>query len=237
MPPYSPDKDSLRATLPAELGHLPENAIVPVKLLEIIDWSKSRRTPEVTASAHDALDLVDTQERRAGFLPVLQDSTTTSHKVENVSDAPTTLSSTERQSSKLQTFKSKVFCSAADLIASVKERQERRQCPDAEKAQSNEGRMVSNECTSCFDEISKKDSITLSCNHAYCKTCLATMVMTSVQHESAYPPKCCLAEVPLQTILVSLDSTQRVLFKNKAAEYAIPINNRWCVNTIPRGIY
>jgi hypothetical protein len=45
--------------------------------------------------------------------------------------------------------------------------------------------------------------------------------------ESLFPPKCCLTEIPLKTVLYSLDEEQRNNYKLKAAEWAQPAENRW----------
>ena len=72
----------------------------------------------------------------------------------------------------------------------------------------------------------------LSCSHYYCARCLRILILTSIQAENTYPPKCCLTEIPPATIIIPLDKSQREQYKQKAAEYSIPANRRWyCPNT------
>jgi hypothetical protein len=55
--------------------------------------------------------------------------------------------------------------------------------------------------------------------------------MTALQTESAFPPKCCLSEIPIATIIIPLDKKQQELYKAKAAEYSIPASRRWSAST------
>lgn len=83
------------------------------------------------------------------------------------------------------------------------------------------------ECISCFDDFSKADLVHLTCSHDYCKPCLHEVILTAMKTESAFPPKCCLTEIPLKTVLVCLNGKQRDEYKEKSAEYAIPAGHRW----------
>jgi hypothetical protein len=88
------------------------------------------------------------------------------------------------------------------------------------------------ECTSCFDDIPIKKATKLPCSHSYCAECLRNLVTTAMTTESSFPPKCCLSPIPLQTALLALNSKQRLTYKEKAAEYAVPAQERWyCPNT------
>ncbi|KIW15066.1 hypothetical protein PV08_07853 [Exophiala spinifera] len=87
------------------------------------------------------------------------------------------------------------------------------------------------ECTGCFEEFRSAETTKLPCGHSYCKACLTTLIMTALQNESNYPPKCCLSEIPLSVALQPLDAKQQKMYKNKAAEYSIPAQERWyCPN-------
>jgi hypothetical protein len=88
------------------------------------------------------------------------------------------------------------------------------------------------ECTSCFEEFPEGHTIRVPCRHTYCKPCLTSLVITALQNEASYPPKCCLTEIPPQTSLLPLDNRQRELYKEKVAEFAIPSQERrYCPNT------
>ena len=67
----------------------------------------------------------------------------------------------------------------------------------------------------------------LNCKHGYCRPCFVQLVTTAMQTESNFPPKCCLLEIKLSTILYALNSEQREQYKLKAAEWAQPAGNRW----------
>jgi len=83
------------------------------------------------------------------------------------------------------------------------------------------------ECISCFDECAKADLVRLACSHNYCKQCARELILNATKTESAFPPKCCLTEIPFKTVLGCLDNKQRDEYKGKAAEYAIPAGHRW----------
>ncbi|KAJ4677095.1 hypothetical protein HRR93_003364 [Exophiala dermatitidis] len=88
------------------------------------------------------------------------------------------------------------------------------------------------ECTGCFEEISPSETAKLPCTHHYCKECLTTLIITALQNEATFPPKCCLTAIPLKTVLLHLTKEQRQTYKEKAAEYAIPPQERlYCPNT------
>jgi hypothetical protein len=90
----------------------------------------------------------------------------------------------------------------------------------------------STECTSCFDEIPLQKAKKLPCSHSYCAECLRNLVTTAMTTESSFPPKCCLSPIPLHVALLALNSKQRLIYKEKAAEYAVPAQERWyCPNT------
>ncbi|KAL2404685.1 hypothetical protein ABEF93_006890 [Exophiala dermatitidis] len=88
------------------------------------------------------------------------------------------------------------------------------------------------ECTGCFEEIPPSETAKLPCTHHYCKECLTTLITTALQNEATFPPKCCLTAIPLKTVLLHLTKEQRQTYKEKAAEYAIPPQERlYCPNT------
>jgi hypothetical protein len=92
----------------------------------------------------------------------------------------------------------------------------------------NEQRLIlDSECVSCLEDLPKSDLTPLSCTHSYCKPCLTTLITIAMQTESLFPPKCCLTEIPLKTVLYALDNEQRSSFKQKAAEWAQPTEKRW----------
>lgn len=80
---------------------------------------------------------------------------------------------------------------------------------------------INGECISCFDEYPLTELTNLDCSHTYCKACLHEVVLNAMKTESAFPPKCCLTEIPLKMALSCLDSKQRAEYKDKSAEYSV----------------
>ena len=91
------------------------------------------------------------------------------------------------------------------------------------------------ECISCFDEIPKEDAVSLACQHPYCSPCFSKLVSTATQNENLFPPKCCLQEVPRQTIQAFLPSSEYDQFMLKAQEYTIPAADRWFCPSVQCG--
>ena len=88
------------------------------------------------------------------------------------------------------------------------------------------------ECTGCFEDIPGATAISLPCRHSYCHPCFEQLVSTSIQHEVNFPPKCCLTEIPKKTIRDNLPRQTRIIFDEKALEYAVPAGNRYyCVSS------
>jgi hypothetical protein len=73
---------------------------------------------------------------------------------------------------------------------------------------------------------------TLRCEHRYCHPCFSKLVSISMKHENIFPPKCCLGEIPIKTILTNLSRVQVDEYKLKEEEYSTPVANRWyCPST------
>lgn len=96
------------------------------------------------------------------------------------------------------------------------------------------------ECISCFDDLPLNELVLLDCSHHYCKTCFVQLVTTSLGNGSQFPPKCCLSEIPLKTIVTSISPELLDVYREKAAEYRTPAGERWycpsptCSRFIPR---
>ena len=83
------------------------------------------------------------------------------------------------------------------------------------------------DCTSCFDEVPRKKAINLPCRHEYCSGCFAQLIVTAMQQEETFPPRCCLQEIPRKTIRGVLSTKQLADFELKALEYAVAVTNRY----------
>ena len=88
------------------------------------------------------------------------------------------------------------------------------------------------ECTSCFDEIAHHDAVDgLPCRHRYCRPCFAQLVNTAILSEETFPPKCCLAEIPMAVMRKNLPPEELSKFDEKSLEYAVPLANRfYCID-------
>ncbi|KAH0606040.1 uncharacterized protein H6S33_004497 [Morchella sextelata] len=82
------------------------------------------------------------------------------------------------------------------------------------------------ECSSCLDDHKNKKLVKLACQHRYCFVCLETLIRTSMQDESLWPPRCCIQDIPQKTIEKALNKQDRQTYKGKAKEYAIPAADR-----------
>lgn len=63
------------------------------------------------------------------------------------------------------------------------------------------------------------------------------MVSTTMLNETIFPPKCCLQEIPLKTILSNLKYDQREKYKSKAQEYAVSHEDRWYCPSSSCGVW
>ncbi|KAL8949505.1 MAG: hypothetical protein Q9183_007597, partial [Haloplaca sp. 2 TL-2023] len=83
------------------------------------------------------------------------------------------------------------------------------------------------ECTSCFDDIPKKEAILVPCNHRYCYPCFSQLIATAIQNEDHFPPKCCLQEIPRRVLRQKLKGPDLASFDAKALEYSVAIGSRY----------
>ena len=83
------------------------------------------------------------------------------------------------------------------------------------------------ECASCFDDVPEGSSVDLSCKHSYCPECFSQHIITSMQNENLWPPRCCLQPIPRNSILRHLSKEQVLEFGTKEREYSTPAKDRW----------
>jgi hypothetical protein len=67
--------------------------------------------------------------------------------------------------------------------------------------------------------------VKLQC-HSYCKECFSRLVSTAAQNEQQWPPKCCLNEIPIVTVLKNADGDLRTLCTQRFEEWRIPVADR-----------
>ncbi|KAI1074383.1 hypothetical protein F5B20DRAFT_586270 [Whalleya microplaca] len=83
------------------------------------------------------------------------------------------------------------------------------------------------ECVSCLDDFKASQMVKAPC-HSYCKDCFRRLITTTCEHEQQWPPKCCLNAIPEATIILhtASDNALRELYRQRAAEWGIPISDR-----------
>ena len=91
--------------------------------------------------------------------------------------------------------------------------------------------LTSYECTSCFDDVPSNKAVDMPCHHKYCSPCFSQLILTAINNEVTFPPKCCLQEIPKKTMRDHLPPNALAQFDEKALEYAVAVGNRYyCVS-------
>ena len=253
-PDLPPSADWTQRKLPQELQTIPDDANIPEKLKQIIAWSlilnpsapalrpqdspqeSTRPSKSPTAardSKNDGIQIANNDSSRQSIVFDQAESGSASGSRSLRSEQSTkSLSSSERRQSKARYFGHGVFTSTLDLITTFKLKADKEPPSRSEEKKPESKKSSLAECTSCFEDFPLDETAKLPCTHSYCKPCLTALVTTALQTESSYPPKCCLTEIPLQICLLPLDAKQRENYKEKAAEYSVPAQDRWyCPNT------
>lgn len=229
---YASQQGWQQSQVPIVLESLPEHVLVSQQLQNILIWSL-RRFEELTPEA--ASMTADPQvDKAGGDVDNTQQITPTEIDTEEVLTSSPKADGSERSttSSTVKSRRARPLLSRLrqlrqDVAAKVASRG---QHPSGTSRQAFEivtDAPRNGECISCFEECAKADLVRLACSHDYCKQCARELILNATKTESAFPPKCCLTEIPLKTVLACLDNKQRDEYKEKAAEYAIPAGHRW----------
>lgn len=87
---------------------------------------------------------------------------------------------------------------------------------------------VPSACTCCYDDFPPKSLVRLPCQHNYCKQCFHQLVLSALQPEDRWPPKCCgVTPIDHTTILKNTPRALTNLYKEKRQEYSVPISQRY----------
>ncbi|KEF53700.1 uncharacterized protein A1O9_10100 [Exophiala aquamarina CBS 119918] len=228
--------------IPVELQTVPDDGESLEKLKQIIVWSLAQLPPpsatEIQNKAEADINKSSTNKCGAGsdtptgqllvpdFTKVEDVASSLTPSPTRIAERPSALQK-RRPNARHYSISQGLFASTIDLLATLK--------PKLDKdstAQDSFNAEPQVECVSCFEDFQASETPILPCSHPYCKTCLKELVLTALQTESSFPPKCCLTEIPLQTVLLPLNKKQREVYKETAAEYAVPAEDRWyCPNT------
>jgi len=234
--------DWCRAKIPVELQSVPDDGESPDKLKQIVAWSLVQLPPPSTTEAQDKAE-EDVNKSKTTECDAGNDTTTAKNLLPDFTESEDVASSltsspsrTVERHAALQkrrlnghhySLSQGLLASTLDLITTFKLRGDK---DNTTQGSIREESLV--ECVSCFESFAAAETPTLPCNHPYCKPCLKELVLTALKTESSFPPRCCLTEIPLQTVLLPLNKKQREVYKEKAAEYAVPAEDRWyCPNT------
>lgn len=190
---------------PQELIYLPDNVSPPAKLLEILHWSLERSVSEAPTD-------------EVGIDPHAP-----AHRSKNTETNPTAVADGSTFTTNTPSAQVRVASSKTDLVSTTLAKIAALKVTKPAKGTTTEAArsvvVATEECTSCFDDIATQKLIRLTCTHYYCKPCLASLVLTSIQNESkydrrpvvttanksgSYPPKCCLTDIPTATVIVSI---------------------------------
>ena len=74
-----------------------------------------------------------------------------------------------------------------------------------------------------------EDYLLVPCGHQYHVECMLTLVETSMQTLSTFPPRCCRQDIPLQTFERYLPTEQHARFIERQAEHSTP-KRVYCAN-------
>lgn len=242
-----PPPDWIHQEMPPELQSIENNSESPDKLKQILTWSlafsssynftdekpsiplQKTKVPDPEAAVGGARgnSLANTESASFPIISEIHGSDETSEAVSFISKQ-----SSEKRRCLQQSISHGIFASTRGLITNLRGKLERGSPQDVASAGTPRNEFSTIECTSCFEDTSTDEAKKLPCRHAYCKPCLTTLITTALQNEASFPPKCCLTEIPLRTILSVLDENERLMYKEKAAEYSIPAQERWyCPNS------
>ncbi|OAG40269.1 hypothetical protein AYO21_05552 [Fonsecaea monophora] len=243
-----PGNDWTVQNIPPELQGVEDDSNLPEKLKQILAWSlfpdlpppppsNDRQTVQRT-EGFNVRDSVHVQDDDNPHQTIAESNgrSVASEGFDNDDTSESRSTQSERRSERgrlrARYLGGGVLGSTLGLLTTLKGKADRESLQASASAKTLSKSATQVECTSCFEDASEHETRKLPCNHSYCKSCLTTLITTALQNESSFPPKCCLTEIPLQTVLLSLDAKHRELYKEKAAEYSVAAQERWyCPNT------
>lgn len=92
-------------------------------------------------------------------------------------------------------------------------------------------------CTSYYDDFARKDLVSLTCQHSFCRRCFHLLIMNALQTEDNWPPKCCVSPIDHKTCLKNISRTLSAIYKEKRQEYLVPISERYYCPTPDCGLF
>lgn len=86
------------------------------------------------------------------------------------------------------------------------------------------------ECVVCTELRPTARTVTLACEHTWCRNCMTTQFEEATRNEGAWPPKCCRQDISLAQVGPLLMAGIRARFAAKSIEWAT-VNRTYCHNT------
>lgn len=83
------------------------------------------------------------------------------------------------------------------------------------------------ECVVCAEHRLSSRTITLPCEHTWCRQCMTTQFEEATRNEGAWPPKCCRQDILLEQVGSLLSAGVRARFAAKSIEWST-INRTYC---------
>ena len=85
------------------------------------------------------------------------------------------------------------------------------------------------ECIVCRDDFPESDTTDAPCSHTLCRSCFITLLNTTMDDESLFPPKCCGKPIPITAKNPFINQPIVDKFKRKKIEFET-IDRTYCSN-------
>ncbi|KAJ1331485.1 ariadne-1 [Microdochium nivale] len=96
---------------------------------------------------------------------------------------------------------------------------------DAKIAMAVPAEPIQAECVSCLDDFDIQEMIKAPC-HYYCEECFERLINTACENEQQWPPKCCLNQIPEDTITRIIRGSLLEKWRNRGWEWGLPVTER-----------
>lgn len=85
------------------------------------------------------------------------------------------------------------------------------------------------ECIVCRGDFPESDTTDAPCSHTLCRSCFITLLNTTMDDESLFPPKCCSRPIPITAKNPFITQSMVDKFKRKKIEFAT-VDRTYCSN-------
>lgn len=80
-------------------------------------------------------------------------------------------------------------------------------------------------CAACTGVFLSSELTAVPCSHAYCQSCLESLVRVSMKQEVTFPPRCCHKEVPIK-VFKNFPKELTDQYEDKRVEFGTPASER-----------